>query len=1082
MRLWDICIRRPIFTTMLISAPLVLGILAYQSLGVDLLPNIELPVVSIRTTLPGASVEEMETGVTKLIEEACNTINGIDEMTSSTREGSSFVNIQFILEKNRDVATQEVRDKVERIIRRLPSGCETPIVQKLEMDASPVIYIAVSAPRPAQEVTEIARKQVKENIESLPGIGAVDVSGGRLRAVQIYVDTDRLSALGLSIEQVRQSLVRENLEVPGGRVDQGDREVTLRTMGRVGDTRDFANLIVTNKDGFLIKIRDIARVEDSFEEPRSIVRLDGRSTVIVQVQKQTGSNTVAVVDGVKERMAMIQEALPDDVTLQVTSDQSSFINNSIHEVKFHLVIATFLVSLTVLFFLSDVRTMIIASTSIPTSIIATFAMMHVLGYTLNNITMLGLILAVGIVIDDAIVIHENIFRHMEEYNRSAREAASSATSEIAMAVFATTMSLLVIFVPIATMQGRMGMIFSCFGVVVAISVFLSMCISFTMTPMLCSRFLKPLEHGKNSHGSVWRVTESFYMRVLSFSLRHRLIVMIFCVLLVASAPMFFRLKWLGFDMMPRDDTGEINISMTAPEGYTLERMDRIVKEIEAEVSKLRGKEYLLTTIGSTGSTKAQGEVTRASIFYKMDPIEERVRPWTDPMFWWLAITGRPDPAPEKYYSQFEIQNDMRRILQAYPEMRPSVSDASGGMGGGGGRAGASQFSVAITGPDLNTLEQIATETVNWLRDDPTYTDVDTSLVLRKPELRIIPNREKAADLGVSVQAIAQTLQVLVGGIDVTQYKEFDEQYDVWLRADLGGRDSMEAIQRIMVPSSRGGLVPLTSVATLENALGPAMIERFARQRRVTIYANFTGNKPLADAVSETEVFLKTLFAEKNISSLYQMQFLGRSKVLAESLNGFAIAFALSFVFMYMVLAAQFESFVHPISILLALPLTLPFAFLSLVLMRTNLDIYAMFGLFMLFGIIKKNGILQIDYTNVLRGRGLPCREAVLQANRTRLRPILMTTVMLIAAMIPLVLATGAGSASRASLAKVILGGQTLSLLLTLIVTPVAYSLWYDLGRWWHRIRGRNPDVEEARAMEIFRREFHPEAVGAKHPE
>ena len=1058
---------------MLVSAPLVLGIMAYLALGVDLLPNMDMPVVSVQTTLPGASVEEMETEVTKRIEEACNTVAGIDEMTSSTREGSSYVNIQFVLEKDRDVATQEVRDKVERIIRKLPSGCEQPIVRKLEIDASPVVHVAVSAPRPPQEVTEIARKQVKENIESLPGVGAADISGGRLRAVQIYVDPDRLNALGLSIDQVRQALERENIEVPGGRVDQGEREVTLRTMGRMASTRDFLDLIVTNKDGFLVKIRDIARVEDSFEEPRSIVRIDGRSTVIVTIQKQSGANTVAVVDAVKERLGVLQSALPADVTLQVTSDQSTFIKNSIHEVKFHLVIATILVALTVLFFLGDIRTMIIASTSIPTSIIATFAIMYALGYTLNNITMLGLILAVGIVIDDAIVIHENIFRHMEEYHLSAREAASSATSEIALAVFATTMSLLVIFVPVATMEGRMGLMFSSFGVVVAVSIFLSMCISFSMTPMLCSRFLKPLEHGKNSHGPIWRVIENSYMKVLELTLRHRAAVMLLCILLVAITPFFFKFKILGFDMMPRDDTGEVSISMTAPEGYTLERMDRVLREIEAKVSKLRGKVYMLTNIGSSNSTKAQGEVTRASIFYKMIPVEDRARTWMDPMYWWLAITGEPEPNPEKYYTQFDVQNDMRKILKAYPEMRPAVSDASGGFGGGG-RVGSSQFTVAVMGPDLEMLEQIAAETIDHLRSDPAYTDVDTSLLLRKPELRIYPNREKAADLGVTVRAIAETLQVLVGGTDVTQYKELDEQYDVWLRADLAGRDSIESIERIMVPSTKGGLVQLSSVADLENAQGPAVIERFARQRRVTIYANFTGNKALSEAVSETDEFLQKLFAEKNLSSLYQVKFLGRSKMLAESLQGFLIAFALSFIFMYMVLAAQFESFVHPISILLALPLTLPFAFISLVLMRTNLDTYAMFGLFMLFGIVKKNGILQIDYTNVMRGRGMACHEAILQANRTRLRPILMTTVMLIAAMIPLALATGAGSASRASLAKVILGGQTLSLLLTLLVTPTAYSLWYDAGRWWNRVRGRDPDLEEAKAMEIFRREFQSE--------
>ena len=1002
MKIWDLCIQRPIFTAMLVSAPIVLGLASYPRLGVELFPNVDLPLVTVTTTLRGASVEEMETGVTKPIEEIVNTVSGIEQLRSTTKEGISQLTIEFELEKNGAVAAQEVDAKVRTILSQLPEGTDAPIIDKFALDAAPVLTVAVSGRRDAREITEIARRRIKEDLESLPGVGAVILVGGRQRAIQISIDTDRLLKYEqLTIEDVRQALVRENQEQPGGRIDQGPRELVLRTMGRVREPADFAELIVANRHGQPIRIKDIGTVSDSFEEPRGLSRLwtadpaeladargagrPGDLAVSLIVQKQSGTNTVAVVERVKHRLEEIRAILPDDIDVQIIRDQSRFIENSIHEVQTHMLLAAVLVSLTILLFMRDWRTTLIATLSIPTSMIATFAFMDAMGFTLNNITMLGLILAIGIVVDDAVVVHENIFRHMEEYGLGAREAAASATQEIALAVVATTFSLLVIFIPVVFMGGRVGRFFSSFGYVVAFSILMSMFISFTMTPMLCSRFLKAEDAAHSSKsGFVWRAVEGFYMLCLRFSLRHRWLVVLVTVGVLASTPSLMRI--VGKDFVPRDDTSEFEVAVTLPEGCSLERADEVLSEVESRLRDLRGVRKTLITIGdTTGRTvRGQGEVTRASIYCRLSDLRERE------------------------FSQFDVMGDARRILLDYPDLRAAVQDVAAFSGAGFRQV---MVDLNLRGPDMERLQDYSEKICAWMKAEGHFVDVDTSLSFRKPEVRIVPNRERASELGVSIQAISSTTNVLVGGDPVSKYKEADQQYDVWLRADRSFRDDSAQIA----------------------------IERFSRQRQVVVSANLEG-KALGEAVAELGDYVNTL----DLPADYRWEFIGQAKSLKETNANFLIAFGLAFLFMYMILAAQFESFVHPITILLALPLTIPFAILSLILLRTNLDIYAMFGLFMLFGIVKKNGILQVDYTNVLRERGVPRDQAILDANAVRLRPILMTTVMLVAAMIPMAMGEGPGAASRAGMAKVILGGQLLSLLLTLLLTPVAYSLWDDL--------------------------------------
>ena len=1073
MNLWDLCIRRPVFTVMLLAAPLVLGVASYFRLGVDLFPNVDLPVVVVTTTLRGASSEEMETSVTRPIEEIVNTISGIDELRSTTKEGISAVTIQFILEKGGAVAAQEVDAKIRSILSQLPEGTDTPIIDRFDLDAAPVVTMAISGMRDMREVTEIAKKRIKEDLETIMGVGAVTLVGGRERAINVFVDPDKiLKYPNLSIEDIRKALVRENQEQPGGRVDQGKGEIVLRTLGRVENPRDFEKLIIANRNNQPIRIEDIGRVEDSFEEPRGLARLWvggknpmnqplGDNAVSLVVMKQSGSNTVAVVDSVLARLAKILPDLPEDIQVEILRDQSRFIRNSINEVKIHLLLAALLVSLTILIFMRDWRTTVIASLSIPCSILGTFVLMDAMGFTLNNITLLGLILAIGIVIDDAVVVHENIFRFMEEKRVPARQAASEATGEIALAVIATTLSLMVIFIPVAFMGGRVGRFFSSFGFVVGFALLMSMFVSFTLTPMLCSRFLRmPAADQRGSKsGLFWRLTEWGYLACLRWSLKHRWVIVLASLLVFLSTPIIYGA--LGKDFVPRDDQSEFELVATLPEGYTLSRGDEVMGEVERRFRRLPGVLETYTVIGETSAriSKGQGDVTKGSVYVRLADLADRP-------FIPFVYLGNPETGIGKIlnqaarsvgfgrlsYSQFDVMAKAREVLEDYPDLRAAVQDVSAFQGSGFRQV---EIDFNLRGPDMAKLGDYSAQIASWMKEQGYFVDVDTSLSLRKPELRIRPDRERLSDLGVSIESVSSSVNILVGGLPITKYREFDELYDVWLRADRDFRGDPEAITRLTVPSTKTstGVARLGTVVRLERALGPNTIDRFGRQRQVVISANLEGNS-LGEAVVSLGDFVKTM----DLPPQYRWEFIGRAKTLAESNSNFAIAFGLAFLFMYMILAGQFESFVHPISILMALPLTIPFALLSLWLLRTNLDIYAMFGLFMLFGIVKKNGILQIDYMNTLRDRGLPRTRAIIEANATRLRPIMMTTIMLLAAMVPMALGQGPGANTRAGMAKLILGGQLLSLLLTLLLTPIAYSLWEDLGDWW---AGKKPIKEKA---------------------
>lgn len=1043
----DLCIRRPVFATMINLFLVVLGWFSFRDIGIDQFPNVELPVITVTTTLRGASPEEMETSVTKPLEEIINTIQGIDELSSVTTEGVSQITVTFLLERNRDVAAQDVRDKVNTILAHLPPNTEPPIIDKFDLDAIPVISISVSAPRDLKEITYITDKFIKQNLETVQDVGSVSMAGARTRAVQVSIDIEKLRAYDLTIEEVQQALERQNLEIPGGRLNQHPRELVVRTLGRMSEVKDFNNLIVANINDQPVHLKDIGAVSDSVEEPRSISKANNVNCVTLIVRKQSGSNTVKVIDAVKQRLGELGAVVPADFRMEIVRDQSRFIERSLEEINLHLLLGAILVALTTFFFLHDWRGTVIASVAIPASIISTFVLMRAMGYTLNNFTMLGLVFAVGIVIDDAIVILENIHRTMEEKGWNGLQAASYATREIALAVTATTLSLVVIFLPLAFMKGRVGMFFSSYGVTVAFAIMVSLFVSFTLTPMLSSRFLRHSDNErareKKAHGGpLMKWLSSHYLGILRWSLHHR------WVIVVASAACFASIFFLGkmtkFTFVPQDDSSEFEVSLQTPEGSDLERTADICSAIEQRLKSLRIQNQsvitdTLLTIGNTSGRlgKGEGDVTIASIYCRLPELGG----------FWSTLTGKT-----RKWSQFQAMGMARKVLEQFPDIRASVQLISN-ISSGGGRNSDLQFN--LLGPDLEQLSAFASTIITQMRARPGFADVDSTLANRKPELRVEIDREKASEFGLQVEDIANTLRSLVGGIIVGTFRENDDLYDVWLRADQRNRETQEALEEISLrlPNNQG-LVQLANFVKFREARGPNQIDRFQRQRKVTIVANLV-DKPLGEAMQEVQQIVHEL----NLPAGYSVLFAGRAKTLQETGQNFLIAFGLAMIFMYMILAAQFENFVHPVSILLAVPLSLPFALITMIALNEPLNIYAIFGLFMLFGIVKKNGILQVDYTNTLRARGLGREEAILEANRARLRPILMTTMMLVASMLPIAFGQGPGAAGRASMAKVIIGGQMLCLLLSLLVTPVSYSIFDDWsqGRFFRKRTSREKE-------------------------
>ena len=1084
-KLAEICVRRPVFATVIILALVVIGAFSYFQLGVDRFPNVEFPFVTVTTILPGAAPEEIETEVTDKIEEAVNTISGIDELYSFSSENVSVLQIGFDLEKDGDVAVQEVRDKVSAILGDLPSDVESPIVQKLDPGAIPVITIAVSGPGGERGVSEYADKTLRRRLETVSGVGQVLVIGARPRQINVIIDNAKLTAQGLTAAQVVAALQSQNIQIPGGKVEQGLRDLTLRTYGRVTNVDEFGAIPVATINGTPIRVRDIARVEDSISEVESAATVGGKSAVVLMVRKQSGTNAIQVADLIKERVEALRPQLPAGYKLDITRDQSTFVIAAVDAVKEHLILGSIFAALIVWLFLSSPRfwhvlmmvagTMtlytllwghsiplprvvsvglaaiigvamfwyfaktsrptLIAAVAIPSSLIATFAAMAYMGFTLNIITLLALTLAVGIVIDDAVVVLENIFRHMEEKGLSPVQAAIDGTKEVGLAVMATSMSLIVVFLPVAFMGGIVGRFMYSFGVTMAFAIAVSLLVSFTLTPMMAARYLRREDlHHEHAEGSgtrdkgLYARIEGAYMTMLDWSMAHRwvIITLMFVVFASMLLPKIGLFAIVDKTFLPFDDEGQFMITMRAPEGSSVATTQKISESIATRVRKVPEVDTTVITIGDD----PQQTLNLASIYVKLKAFDQREK------------------------DQYEVMDRIRtEILPQYQRLNLRTQVAPVNEFGGGADA---EVMFWIGGPDLEQLDKYAQELTKVIRDPKLgTTDVDTNFVVGKPELGVRIDRDKSTDLAVRVQDLAATLNVLVGGQQATSYYEGGEEYEVHVRADEQSRNNVAAISQIEVPSGRGQNIRLNDLVTLQEGTGPSIINRLNRRRMVMVLANMQPGYS-SQAVMD---LLTQKAADMKMPATYSYGFTGRAREQQKAGIAFMTAFILSIIFMYLILAAQFESWVHPITILLSLPMTVPFALLSLVLLNQSVNIFSALGIVVLFGIVKKNSILQVDHTNQLRERGLPRAEAIREANRDRFRPILMTTLAFVAGMIPLVASGGVGAATNRAIGATIIGGQTLVLLLTLLATPVLYSIFDDVQEWFKHRRGVQAEEE-----------------------
>ncbi len=1053
-KLAEICINRPVFATVLILLLVVVGMAGFKNLGVDRFPKVDFPTVTVTTVQTGASPESIETEVTEPLEEAINSISGIEDLRSYSNEGVSTVAVTFTLSKDVDVAAQEVRDKVNRAIRQLPKDVEAPIIQKQDTDATPIMGIALTGSGNIRDISEYADKTLRRRLESTPGVGNIDVLGGRGRQINIYLDAFKMQSFGLTVTDVTQALQSQNADIPGGRIDQGDRSLTLRTKGRIQDLQGFRNIQLKAQGGGSVLLSDIANVEDGIEDVNTVSELNGKPTVYLQISKQSGTNVVEVIKEVKSRIKDLQpDIAAKGYEIRIVNDQSDYIQAAINAVEEHLIVGSILATLVVLVFLLNWRSTFISAIAIPASIIATFGLMWILGFTLNVLTLLALTLSVGIVIDDAIVVLENIYRFIEEKGMDPFQAAIEGTREIGLAVLATTLSLIAVFLPVAFMSGIVGRFMNSFGVTMSCAILVSLIVAFTLTPTLSARMLKAPKKKQETHpdGEVGRDGEHHghtsgffghidrvYTAMLKWSMGHRWVIGLACLAALISMP--FTVKPIPKNFLPSDDESQFQVTARAPEGTSLEATADIARKIALDIRKQKEVEYTVITIGGSGQSAARNN---ASVFVRLKPIGER---------------GETDGVER---SQDDLISYARKNIVpkfAADQLRTTVGPA-GGIGGGGAQG---DVAYTVAGPDLDKLQEVTQAMMSSVRKLPKVVDVDSSLIAGKPELNVEVNRPLAAQLGVQPQQVAQALNFLVGDNEVTNFQSGGEQYEVHVRAAERFRRDQNGISLLTVPANpntgdgafpqpgAANSVPIAQVTSFERSTGPATIQRLNRQREVTITANLQPGGSAQDVIAE----LDKAFAAQNLGSEYTAAPTGRSKEMGKAFGAFITAFGLSIIFVYLILAAQFESWIHPVTILLSLPLTVPFALISILIFGGSLNIFSMLGILVLFGVVKKNSILQIDHTNQLRERGMPRDEAIIQANRDRLRPILMTTIAFVAGMLPLVISSGVGSGTNRAIGSVIFGGQTLSLLLTLLATPVAYSVFDDLSGWAARVRGR----------------------------
>jgi HAE1 family hydrophobic/amphiphilic exporter-1 len=1032
---FDLFIGRPILTWMITLSLLVFGGLGYERLGVDQFPNLDFPVVTVQAVLEGASPEVVEQDVTDVLEEYLNTIAGVRSLKSETSHGIAQIRVEFELGTDVEIAAQDVRDKVAQARFRLPEDVEPPVVIKEDFGNEPVLWVPVMSDRPLVETSEFVRHQVKPRVETVPGVASILLFGRMDRAIRVWLDGDELRARGLAVSDVISAIHREHVEVPGGRVESHRIEYTVKTDAEFRSVEALEKLIVTWQDGAPVRLRDVGWVEDGAEDATTLARFDGVPTVAIGIRKQSGSNTVAVVDEVYERVEQMRPDLPPGFSFKTgegAADFSKPIRESVEETRFALLFGALLATLTVLVFLRRVRPTLIVGVAIPVSLIATFGVMWILGYTLNTMTLLAMALAVGVVIDDAIVVLENIERRREE-GEPPREAASRGTSQIAFAATASTVSIAVVFLPVVFVEGIVGSFLAEFGATVASAVLISLLVALTLTPMLAARIPAPKERPRGSfYERLERGFEALnrrYRAVLELALRHR-----WLTLGIALASFLVSLgigRGLDSEFFPPADKGLFFVRFDTPEGSTLETTTEYLRRNEEWLLAQPELGGLFSSVG-IGRRRTAGAANEGMLFAILKPRDERER------------------------SVADLIDEGRRLLGRIPGQNVQLFDLSNAMAGGTG----ADFEFEIRGNvDLVELDALSEEFVQRLAALDGYVDLQKSLKMGLPEVRVIPDRDKAAAMGVDARTLATTVQALIGGLDVATFKEAGQRFDIRGRLEEKDRNEPDSIGNLYVRTREGGVVELRNLVRIETGAAPSAITRTDRQRSVVVSGNLE-EKRLGTAVAEAERIAAEILPEG-----VQLGLSGTAETFKEGIEQFVVAIGLAVLVIYMVLAAQFESLVHPLTVMLALPLALVGALAALWSMGMTLNLFSLIGMILLMGLVTKNSILLVDYANQLRAEGMDKLEAMRTAAPVRMRPVLMTALSMIFGVLPAALGVGPGAETRAPMAVAVAAGMFSSTLLTLLVVPVFYVVLDDavesLRRGLGRLLRRRPDVSGA---------------------
>ena len=1007
MKLSEISIQRPVLATVMSLVILIFGLVSFLRLPVREYPDIDSPVVSIITFYRGASPNVIETEITDILEEQLSTIEGVKTITSSSQEQGSVITIQFELDRNVDEAANDVRDKVSSVRGFLPREADDPIIQKIDVNAQPINWLALTSERHSNlELTDVADRVLKERILRLPGVGSIFFGGERRYAMRVWLETQKMAAYGVTTQDVENAIRRENAEIPGGRVEGENREFSVRTRGDLATPEEFSAIIIKQSGDELVRLGDVAAVNIGAEDERTAVRWSGKTTVGMGVVKQSKASTLDVAATVIEALPELQKLLPEGMRLEVAYNSATFIQHSINEVRDTLFIAFGLVVLVIIAFLKSFRATLIPTFAIPISIIGTFAVSYALGHTINILTLLALVLAIGLVVDDAIVVLENVYRHME-MGKSRWQAAIDGSKEIGFAVLATTITLVAVFVPLAFLSGNVGRLFNEFGVAVAVSVLISGFVALTLTPMLCSRMLKPLHHtstnwAARSFDAFFDGLERIYGKIVRGALRHRAVVMGIALVMVALSAFIFKL--LPSELVPTEDRGTAFGIVIAPEGATLEYTDRYMRQVEQIMLSRPETDGVFTATGV--GFGGPGRVTNGFVFMGLKPEDQREK-------------SQQEIVQELFPQLFSIPGVLAFVLNP-----PSV---------------ASDFNFTpvsyVLQADSYEELQSAVGTMMAQASQLGYLiNLDSDLRLNKPQLEITIDRERAASLGVSVTDIGGTLETFLGGRVVTNFKRGAKQYDVIVQLKPTDRATPSIIESIYLRGN-GGLVQLANVVNVKESVAPKELNHFNRVRSATITASMVPGVSLGQALKDLD-----RIADASLPATIKRDLTGQSREFRDSSSALYFLFLFAVVFIYLVLAAQFESFIHPLTILFSVPLAVAGALIALFLFKQTMNIFSQIGLIMLIGLVTKNAILIVEYSNQLRERGQRLFDAVAEASTIRLRPILMTSFSTIFGILPIAIGLGAGAEARRPLGIAVVGGMLLSTFLTLVLVPVVYTL------------------------------------------